>query len=74
MLLPFFPIVADAISTTADITSVFDSLDIRDSGCVALQFHKNIVFKSLPCTGCPKKIVPFSEIFLWAPVIWWAPS
>jgi hypothetical protein len=25
-------------------------------------------------TECPKKIVPFSKVFLWAPVVWWAPS
>jgi hypothetical protein len=30
--------------------------------------------KHLLYTGCPKKIVPFSKIFLWAPVVWWAPS
>jgi hypothetical protein len=49
MLLLFFPIVADAMPTTAAITFAFDSLDIRDSGSGALKFHKNIVFKSLSC-------------------------
>ena len=49
LLLPFFPIVADAIFTTAGVTSVFDSLKFRDSGSVAVQFHKNTVFKSLSC-------------------------
>jgi hypothetical protein len=49
LLLLFFPIVADAISSTAAITSAFDSLEIRDSGFVALQFHKNMVLKSLQC-------------------------
>jgi len=39
MLLLFFPIFADAISATAAITSAFDSLEIRDSGSVALQLH-----------------------------------
>ena len=45
----FFPIVADAISATAAITSAFDSLETRDSGSVALQFYRNIVLKILRC-------------------------
>jgi len=49
MLLLFFPIVADAISTAATITSAFDSLEIRDSGFVAVQFHKNTLLKRLRC-------------------------
>ena len=41
----------------------------RRSGLGSPGFCSEMSFHSLwrECTGCPKTVVPFSKIFLWAP-------